>query len=102
MSEIKRICLLPGDGIGPEITDEAVKVLNVISERFGARFEYDEALLGGIAIDETGSPLPDETLESARAADAVLLAAIGGPKWDTHRSGQAAARAGASRHAQGA
>ena len=80
---VHRICLLPGDGIGPEITAEAVKVLGVIGERFGVRFEFDEALLGGIAIDETGSPLPDATLETARAADAVLLAAIGGPKWDT-------------------
>lgn len=83
MSEIKRICLLPGDGIGPEITDEAVKVLDALGARFDVDFRFDRALLGGIAIDETGSPLPDETLEVARAADAVLLAAIGGPKWDT-------------------
>ncbi len=78
-----RICLLPGDGIGPEITDEAIKVLDVIGARYGVNFEYDEALLGGAAIDDSGSPLPDDTLESAKAADAVLLAAIGGPKWDT-------------------
>ncbi len=78
-----RICTLPGDGIGPEIMAEAVEVLDAIGELEGARFEYDEALLGGIAIDETGVPLPDETLEKARLADAVLLAAIGGPKWDT-------------------
>jgi len=78
-----RICLLPGDGIGPEITAEAVKVLNAIGEAEGVTFEFDEALLGGIAIDETGSPLPEETLTKAHAADAVLLAAIGGPKWDT-------------------
>jgi len=83
VADTKRICLLPGDGIGPEITAEAVKVLNVIGEREGVAFEFDEALLGGIAIDETGSPLPDETLTKAHAADAVLLAAIGGPKWDT-------------------
>jgi 3-isopropylmalate dehydrogenase len=79
----KRICLLPGDGIGPEITAEAVKVLDVVGAVFGMKFEYSEALLGGIAIDETGSPLPDETLALAKASDAVLLAAIGGPKWDT-------------------
>ncbi|MDP3631526.1 MAG: 3-isopropylmalate dehydrogenase [Actinomycetota bacterium] len=78
-----RICLLPGDGIGPEITAEAVKVLGAIGERFGATFEFTEALLGGAAIDATGSPLPEETLTKAHAADAVLLAAIGGPKWDT-------------------
>jgi 3-isopropylmalate dehydrogenase len=78
-----RICLLPGDGIGPEIMREAVKVLRAVGERWDVGFELSEALLGGIAIDETGSPLPAETLAEARAADAVLLAAIGGPKWDT-------------------
>jgi 3-isopropylmalate dehydrogenase len=83
VSTTYRICLLPGDGIGPEITAEAVKVLDVIGEKHGASFAYEEALLGGIAIDETGAALPDETLEKAQAADAVLLAAIGGPKWDT-------------------
>lgn len=83
MSETKRICLLPGDGIGPEITVEAVKALNAIGVANGITFSFDEALLGGIAIDETGSPLPEATLAAARSADAVLLAAIGGPKWDT-------------------
>ncbi len=84
MSEtIHHICLLSGDGIGPEITAEAVKVLGTIGTRFGVTFEFTEALLGGAAIDATGSPLPDDTLEKAHAADAVLLAAIGGPKWDT-------------------
>ena len=78
-----RICLLPGDGIGPEITTEAVKVLARIGQKEGVTWEFDEALLGGAAIDATGTPLPDETLVKARAADAVLLAAIGGPKWDT-------------------
>ncbi|HEY3318393.1 MAG TPA: 3-isopropylmalate dehydrogenase [Coriobacteriia bacterium] len=78
-----RICLLPGDGIGPEITAEAVKVLDVLAARFGMSFEYERALLGGAAIDGTGSPLPPETLECARRSDAVLLAAVGGPKWDT-------------------
>jgi 3-isopropylmalate dehydrogenase len=79
----RRICLLPGDGIGPEITAEAVRVLGVLGTAEGVSFEYDEALLGGAAIDATGSALPDETLAKARAAHAVLLAAIGGPKWDT-------------------
>jgi 3-isopropylmalate dehydrogenase len=78
-----RICLLPGDGIGPEITAEAVKVMSAIGGASDIQFEFHEALLGGIAIDETGSPLPAGTLAEAHAADAVLLAAIGGPKWDT-------------------
>jgi 3-isopropylmalate dehydrogenase len=82
-STTHRICLLPGDGIGPEITAEAVKVLGAIGERHGVTWEFDEALLGGSAIDATGTALPDETLAKAHAADAVLLAAIGGPKWDT-------------------
>lgn len=79
----RRICLLPGDGIGPEITAEAVRVLDAIGGRHGVSFAFTEALLGGAAIDATGTALPDETLEAAHAADAVLLAAIGGPKWDT-------------------
>ena len=83
MTTTYRICLLPGDGIGPEITAEAVKVLDVIGARSGTTFEFSEALLGGIAIDETGTALPEATLKAAHAADAVLLAAIGGPKWDT-------------------
>ena len=83
MGTTYHICLLPGDGIGPEITAEAVKVLGVIGKRFDVIFEFTEALLGGIAIDATGTALPAATLEAAHAADAVLLAAIGGPKWDT-------------------
>ena len=83
MTTTHHICLLPGDGIGPEITAEAVKVLGAIGERSGVSFRFTEALLGGAAIDATGSALPEATLTAARAADAVLLAAIGGPKWDT-------------------
>ncbi len=78
-----RICLLPGDGIGMEITAEAVKVLEAIALREDVSFAFAEAILGGAAIDETGTALPDATLEVAHAADAVLLGAIGGPKWDT-------------------
>ena len=74
-----RICLLPGDGIGPEISAEAVKVLGVIGELHGVAFEFTEALLGGAAIDATGTALPEATLEAAHAADGVLLAAFGGP-----------------------
>ena len=78
-----RICTLPGDGIGPEIIAEGVKVLDAVGAKHGVAFEYAEALLGGCAIDATGTALPDETLAAARASDAVLLAAVGGPKWDT-------------------
>lgn len=80
---VHRICLLPGDGIGPEITEQAVKVLVRIGEVSGVTFEFEEALLGGAAIDATGTALPPETVEAAHRADAVLLAAIGGPKWDS-------------------
>ena len=77
------ICLLPGDGIGPEIIAEGVKVLDAIGAKYGVGFEYEKALIGGIAIDERGTALPDDTLAIAKAADAVLLAAVGGYKWDT-------------------
>jgi 3-isopropylmalate dehydrogenase len=74
-----RVVLLPGDGIGPEITAPAIEVLAAV----GAEFEYEEHLFGGAAIDAYGTALTDETLAACRAADAVLLAAVGGPKWDT-------------------
>ena len=83
MTQTYKICLLPGDGIGPEIIAEGVKVLDALGEKYGVSFEYSEALIGGRAIDETGSPLPEATLALAGASDAVLLAAVGGPKWDT-------------------
>jgi len=76
-----KITLLPGDGIGPEVVAEGVKVLKVVGEKFGHTFQFSEAIVGGIAIDETGSPLPDETLEACRQGDAILLGAVGGPKW---------------------
>jgi 3-isopropylmalate dehydrogenase len=76
-----KITLLPGDGIGPEVVAEGVKVLQAVAVKFGHTFEYTEALIGGIAIDTTGKPLPDETLAACKAADAVLLGAVGGPKW---------------------
>jgi len=75
------ITLLPGDGIGPEVVAEAVKVLHAVGRKFGHTFEFKEALVGGIAIDETGSPLPDESLELCQQADALLLGAVGGPQW---------------------
>lgn len=77
-----KIALLPGDGIGAEIVPEAVKVLQAIGEKFNHRFEYTEALVGGEAYDATGHPLPDDTLKICRGSDAVLLGAIGGPKWE--------------------
>jgi 3-isopropylmalate dehydrogenase len=83
MTQQYRITLLPGDGIGPEIIPVAVAALNVVGKQFDFHFEFQEALVGGAAIDETGSPLPEETLEMCRNSDQVLLAAIGGYKWDT-------------------
>ena len=78
----KKICLLPGDGIGPEIVAEAVKALNKAGQKFGHSFDFEEALIGGAAIDATGSPLPSDTVAVCRNADAVFLGAVGGPKWD--------------------
>jgi 3-isopropylmalate dehydrogenase len=74
-----KICVLPGDGIGPEITAQAVRVLNSLD----LKFEMEEALLGGGAVDATGNPYPEATQKLAREADAILLGAVGGPQWDT-------------------
>lgn len=76
------IVLLPGDGIGPEITKQAALVLEKIAKQFGHDFEFSSHLIGGIAIDTTGDPLPQETIDACIAADAILLGAVGGPKWD--------------------
>ena len=73
-----KICVLPGDGIGLEIMAEAVRVLKALD----LKVEIEEALLGGCAVDATGSPYPEATQKLAQAADAVLLGAVGGPKWD--------------------
>ena len=78
-----KICCLPGDGIGPEIIAEGKKVLAAVGKRYGVDFKCEDALIGGAAIDACGDPLPEETLDAARASDAVLLASVGGPKWDT-------------------
>jgi 3-isopropylmalate dehydrogenase len=78
----KNVLLLPGDGIGPEIVAQAERVLKLLNEKLNLGLNLDSALVGGAAIDETGVPLPDETLGLARAADAILLGAVGGPKWD--------------------
>lgn len=77
-----KITLIKGDGIGPEIIDEAVKVLDAVASSSGFHFSYDEALMGGIAYDVTGDPLPQETITKSLNSDAVLFGAIGGPAWD--------------------
>ena len=79
----KTICLLPGDGIGPEILAQGAAVLAATARKFGHAFDSEEALIGGAAVDATGSPLPEATVEACRKADAVYLAAVGGPKWDS-------------------
>ena len=78
----KHIAVIPGDGIGPEIVKEAVKVLDVIAKKYGHRFVYTEVDAGGCAIDKYGTSLPKESLDAALASDSVLLGAVGGPKWD--------------------
>jgi 3-isopropylmalate dehydrogenase len=78
----RKIVLLPGDGIGPEIVAEARKVLDCLRTDFGLHIELEEALIGGAAYDVTGTPFPSVTLELCRAADAILLGAVGGPKWE--------------------
>ena len=78
----KKILVTPGDGIGPEVTEQAILVLKNIAPRFGLHLELCEKPVGGVAYDLTGTPIPDETLEAAKNSDAVLLGAVGGPKWD--------------------
>lgn len=76
------IATLPGDGIGPEVTAEAVRVLETVAGKFGHEFKFTERLMGGCSIDKYGAALTDETLADCKASDAVLLGAVGGPKWD--------------------
>ena len=76
-----RITVLGGDGIGPEVTAEAVRVLEAVAQKFGHEFEFTDALIGGAAIDASGSALPPRTIDAARSSAAVLLGAVGGPKW---------------------
>ena len=79
----KKITVIRGDGIGPEIVGEALKVLDAVCERHSHTFCYTDILMGGASIDATGVPLTDEALETAKKSDAVLLGSVGGPKWDT-------------------
>jgi len=78
-----RIAVLAGDGIGREVTPEAQKILQVVGKATGASFEFEPGLIGGAAIDATGGPLPDATLELCRESDAILFGAVGGPRWDS-------------------
>ncbi|SOD91600.1 3-isopropylmalate dehydrogenase [Caenispirillum bisanense] len=82
MADTKKVLVLPGDGIGPEVMPQVVRVMQWLEKAGKAKFELTEGLIGGAAIDATGGPLPVDTLEKAKAADAVLLGAVGGPKWD--------------------
>ncbi|RRQ20852.1 3-isopropylmalate dehydrogenase [Thiohalobacter thiocyanaticus] len=79
---MKKLLVLPGDGIGPEIVAEAMKVIDHLKAAGGLELEIEQGLVGGSAYDAAGTPLPDATLEKARAADAILLGAVGGPKWE--------------------
>src|ERR1035441_864212 len=85
---VKKIVLLPGDGIGPEIVHVAVRVLQDCTAKFGRQFDFAEFPFGGCAIDSAGEPLPAETLAACQAADAILLGAVGGPKWDAQPIGK--------------
>jgi DNA-directed RNA polymerase subunit K/omega len=82
MMKSYKIAVIKGDGIGPEIVDEAIKVLYAVAHKENFTLTYSEYLMGGAALDVTGVPLPDETVRGAKDADAVLFGAIGGPKWD--------------------
>lgn len=79
---VKKILILPGDGIGKEVTDQAVRLLEWLNEHKNTGFEMDYALIGGCAYDATGNPLPAETIKKAWASDAILMGAVGGPKWE--------------------
>ena len=83
MSEVYKIAVLPGDGIGPEVMSEAHKVLDRVGEKEGLTFEIEEKLVGGAAIDATGCPLPEDTIAACEAADAILFGSVGGPKWES-------------------
>ncbi|MBM3236047.1 3-isopropylmalate dehydrogenase [Candidatus Poribacteria bacterium] len=90
---MKKIAVLPGDGVGQEVTAEAIKVFDTISEKYGHAFDYEYALVGGAAVDAYGTALPQETLDLCRTSDAILFGAAGGPKWDNLPSHQRVERA---------
>ncbi|TDO29035.1 3-isopropylmalate dehydrogenase [Sediminibacterium goheungense] len=80
----KKIAVIPGDGIGPEVTNQSVKVLDAVAKRFGHQFDYRYAVMGAVAIDQTGNPLPDATVDTCLQSDAILFGAIGDPKYDNN------------------
>lgn len=82
----KKIAIIKGDGIGPEIVESAIRVMNKIAEKYGHKFNYEEVYMGGIAIDKFGEPLPETELEKCLNSDSILLGAVGGPKWDNVES----------------
>ncbi len=82
MNKKHQIAVLPGDGIGPEVVREGIKIFTAIAERYGFSFELQEGIIGGAAIDKYGEPLPQSSLDLAKNADAVILGAVGGPKWE--------------------
>jgi len=84
--KVKKIVVLPGDGIGPEVVAEAVKVLSVIAENSDLKFSFEEGIAGGVALEQQGIPLPEETLKLCQQSDAVLLGAVGDPRWDNNPS----------------
>lgn len=86
MKKLERISVLKGDGIGPEVVDQALKVLRAIGDKYGHEFSFQEGLIGAVAIDETGMPLPEETIQTCLASDAILLGAIGHPRFDNDPS----------------
>ena len=86
MSKNYKIAVLPGDGIGPEVMKEAVRVLDVVSKKFGFDVNAEWANVGGAAYDESGSPLPESTLKLGEASDCILFGSVGGPKWEIGRA----------------
>ena len=94
-----KLAVLPGDGIGPDVIAEAVRVLEAVGRRFGHDFELSEGAIGGNAIDSTGTALPDETQELCDQADAVLFGAVGGPKWDRSQGPRSGPRTASSESA---
>ncbi len=78
----KKILFLPGDGIGPEVCHEVLKIITWLNQNLNTNIETEEALIGGISTDQYGKPLTDETIDLAKAADAIILGAVGGPKWE--------------------
>ena len=82
MQQLQHIALLPGDGIGPEVVAEAVKVLKAVAKKYSLDFQFEEGLIGAIAIDKTGDPFPPATQVLCERADAILLGAVGDPKFD--------------------